>query len=226
MQENLYEIFGLSNGATDDEIDAKYKQLREKYRNDMFLEGAAGNEAARKLTELENAYSDILSSRSYKTSNFSSDNSEETNNGDVYKKVESLTKSGNINEAQDLLDNIKERTGVWHYYQAMVYYKKDWFTDSKKQLEIAINMEPDNEKYKTAKTRLEKLMSGEVKQEKDEKKSAEDWWKEQQEKNRQNNGNPDWEDNNRQMGGCDDSMSCCLNCLCLNAMCNCLGGGC
>lgn len=227
MQEKIYKIFGLNENATNEEIDARYQELRTKYRNDMFLEGKAGNDAAKKLTELENTYLDYVRERS---SNAYSNGSAKFDNSEIYNKVENLVKSGNINEAQDILDNIKERNGLWHYYQAMVYYKKDWFTDSKKQLEIAISMEPDNQKYKTAKERLDKLMSGDAKKntDKKEKRSGEEWWKEHSNnQNSQNyNESPNWDENNRQMGGCDQTMSCCLNLLCINAICNCLGGGC
>lgn len=223
MQEYLYKIFGLTSNATDAEIDEAYNRLRAKYRGDMFLEGDAGDEAARKLTELEDAYRDVLEERSYKTSEQSYDE-----NASKFKKVEDLVKAGNINEAQSILDDMTERTAEWHYYQAMVFYKKDWFTDSKKQLELALSLDKNNEKYKKSLDRLNKVMSGGANAEKAEKKTekknpAEEWWKEQQK--RMDEDSPDWDDNNRQMGGCDDAMTCCTQLLCLNLCCNCLGGG-
>lgn len=225
MQEYLYEIFGLSVGVTDSEIDEAYNRLRAKYRSEMFLEGERGDDAAKKLTELEDAYRDVLESRTYKTN-------EETYSevGAKFKKVEELVKSGRINEAQDILDDITERTADWHYYQAMVFYKKDWFTDAKKQLELALEKDKDNEKYKKTLQKLEKVMSGGARVEKVDKNNkknenpAEEWWKEQQKNNGGNS--PDWDDNNRQMGGCDDALNCCSQLLCLNLFCNCIGGGC
>ena len=226
MQDNLYEIFGLTSFATNDEIDEAYKRLRDKYRRDMFLSGEEGENAAQKLTELENAYNDILESRSYFTP-------EETasENGAKFKRVEELVKAGKINEAQDILDNITERTADWHYYQAMVFYKKDWFTDSKKQLELALSLDKNNAKYKKALDRLEKLMAGGSKKAErvdknssEKRNAAEEWWREHQK--RTDDEAPDWDDNNRQMGGCDDALNCCTQLLCLNLFCNCIGGGC
>ena len=60
---DLYEIFGLTADCTDEELNAKYAELRAKYSEDRFLEGEKGNEAASKLTELESAYREILSLR-------------------------------------------------------------------------------------------------------------------------------------------------------------------
>ncbi len=224
MQEYLYKVFGLSVGATDSEIDEAYNRLRSKYRSEMFLEGERGDDAAKKLTELENAYREILESRSYV-----SDEETHTESSAKFKKVEELVKSGKINDAQNILDDMTERDADWHYYQAMVFYKKDWFTDAKKQLELALEKDPDNEKYKKTLQKLEKVMSGGAKAEKVDKKAtkntnpAEEWWKEQQ---KQNGNSPDWDDNNRQMGGCDDALNCCSQLLCLNIFCNCIGGGC
>ena len=47
----FYELLGLTESATDEEITARYNQLRDKYREDRWLDGEAGNEAAKKLTK-------------------------------------------------------------------------------------------------------------------------------------------------------------------------------
>ena len=58
MQE-YYKILGLSENATDEEIDAQYEKLKERYSRERFYEGEIGNEAARNLTKLETAYTEI-----------------------------------------------------------------------------------------------------------------------------------------------------------------------
>ena len=62
MQE-YYKILGLSQGATAEEIDAAYSELKNKYMKDRFLEGEAGNEAAKNLTKLENVNVPLLSAK-------------------------------------------------------------------------------------------------------------------------------------------------------------------
>lgn len=146
MQE-YYKILGLKSDATNEEIEANYKMLKEKYSRDRFLEGEAGNEAARNLTKLETAYHEITESRKH----FSE--SEEKTAQD-YSRVEKLLKIGNIAEAQEELDNYTDRDAEWHYLQSVVFYKKNWMNESKKQLEIAVNMDPHNSKYIEAFTKL------------------------------------------------------------------------
>ena len=56
MNKKLYEVLNVSENASLEEIKNAYETLKSKYMNDRFLEGEAGNIAAKKLTEVENAY--------------------------------------------------------------------------------------------------------------------------------------------------------------------------
>ena len=57
---NAYEILGVSETATQEEIDARYNELKEQYQKDRFAVGEAGEEASEKLQQLEVAYRDIM----------------------------------------------------------------------------------------------------------------------------------------------------------------------
>ena len=146
--QKYFEILGLPITATDEEIENAYKTLKEKYSRERFLEGEAGNEAAKRLTKLETAYHEIMENRK------SSDN----DNLESFVDVENLIKAGNISLAQEKLDNISDRGAEWHYLQSVIFYKKNWLNESKKQLEIALNIEPHNNKYAQAYARLKEKM--------------------------------------------------------------------
>lgn len=60
---NPYEILGLSEEASFDELQKRYEELKAEYGEGRFQPGEAGNEAARKLNELEQAWYDIQSKR-------------------------------------------------------------------------------------------------------------------------------------------------------------------
>lgn len=229
MQNKLFKILNLNDNATSTEIEEAYKSRREKLREEMFLEGRAGNDAARDLTVLENTYADYLNEVRFSKSKLdeASDNLHGNNSTDVFADIEAFVKAGKLNEAQDLLDNIQTRNDKWHYHQAMVYFKKDWFTDSKKHLEKAIELSPNNEKYKTTLEKLSNMMSGKSgEQDPSKKRQGEEWWKQNDTiNNDKDRTQPNWDDNNRQMGGCNESMNCCTQLLCMNLFCNCCGGG-
>ena len=153
---NLYALFGLTETATDEELTAAYEKLREQYREERWLDGEAGNEAARKLTELENAYKELTAERKRQSKN--------TTGEAAFEEISRLLKEGDINGAQAVLDEFNERTAEWHYLQAVVFYKKGWMNDSKKQLEIAMQMDPDCNKYRDAYGKLNAKAEYEQKQ--------------------------------------------------------------
>lgn len=149
--ERMYALFGCDENVTDEELYSKYLELRTKYQNDRFLEGEAGNEAAEKLTELNSAYAELSEYRKNKKSG--------GENVSGFETVNEYIKAGKLSEAQAELDKFDERNAEWHYLQSVVFYKKNWANESKKQLEIAIQMDGSVEKYKTAYDKLCKQLN-------------------------------------------------------------------
>ncbi len=146
MNKKNLEILGLSEGATEEDIKSAYETLKAKYLEERFMDGEAGNNAAKMLTKIEVAYSELIGEMNESTASFSG--------GDLYEQVEGYLRDGNIQEAQRVLDSFNERGGQWHYLQSVVFYRKNWMNESKKQLEIAIQLEPENQKYKEAYKKL------------------------------------------------------------------------
>ena len=142
-----YSVLGLSPETPEEELKARYEELKAEYGEQRFKTGAEGNEGARKLSELEAAWSEI-------SAKFGKRESQETF-GDVdYGEIDDLIKKGEYNEAQNKLDEITDRNAQWHYLQSIIYYKREWMNDSRIQLAEAVKMDPTNEKYRSA---LEKL---------------------------------------------------------------------
>ena len=200
----FYEIFGLTEEATDEELSARYEELKAKYKEDRWLDGEAGNEAARKLTQLETAYKELLLARKESARN--------TEGKSSFEEIAELLKSDKISEAQYLLDSFNERSAEWHYLQSVVFYKKNWTNDSKKQLEIAMQMQPDNMKYKEAYGKLNAKINYN-------EQSA----KKQQSENPYSNAQPHTSmdgDDDRMMGGnaCSECVSCCYTYLCVDCL--------
>ena len=203
-----YELLGLTESATDEEITARYNELREKYKEERWLDGEAGNEAAKMLTKLDVAYQEIMSERKESNKN--------TDGKSAFEEIADLLREDKIAEAQALLDDFNERDAEWHYLQAVVYYKKNWTNDSKKQLEIAIQMDPENVKYRNA--------YGKMNAKKDYQNQSAKSTNEQTQNPYSRGENYD---DGEQMGGgnvCSDCISCCYTTLCINCLFNCCCG--
>lgn len=153
MEYNAYEILGLTPSATQEEIDARYQELRAKYQKDRFLPGEEGEVASEKLQQLEVAYRDIAIQREEQkqTADFQQDSD--------YTEVQELLEKNKLDEAQAKLDARLTRDAEWHYIQSILFYKRNWFLESKKQLELACEMEPDNERYKQSLAKLTKILA-------------------------------------------------------------------
>ena len=151
-----YNLFGLTENCSDEEFERAYQEKRKVYAEDRFLEGQAGNEAAKKLTELDMAYRDLKAERRERQ------DGQRQSSGEAYAKVEDYLRKGDLYSAQRELDEFNDRNAEWHYLQAVVFFKKNWNNESKKQLEIAMQMDPSNEKYRNSYRKLEDKMREEV----------------------------------------------------------------
>ena len=204
---NAYEILGISESATREQIDARYLELRDKYQRDRFLPGDEGEEASEKLQQLEVAYRDILTTRAEEeqSASFTDDTD--------YGAIQELITANKLDEAQSKLDERVTRDAEWHYLQSILFYKRNWFLESKKQLELACQMEPDNTRYAQSLEKLTKILASNTispDQLRTTSRPVDDG-------PRAGAGN----------GTCTGSA--CVDCLLCNACCNCcqcMGGGC
>ena len=172
-----YSVLGLDESASREELENKYNELKAVYSEGRFQAGAEGMKAARNLNDLENAWRDILdelkAKETTKSETVASENAEQKEDSVEFKAEEvkkessqasalayadSLIKAKKFDEAQSVLDNISDRNAEWHYLQSRVYYNREWIAECKKHLEIAINSDPENEKYKRTLDKLNHII--------------------------------------------------------------------
>lgn len=206
MNKKNLEILGLNEGATAEEIEQAYSTLKAKYMEERFLDGEAGNNAAKMLGKIETARDELIAELNEAVKN---EDGTATETGDSYAKVEQLIRDGNLQEAQRALDGFNERNAEWHYLQSVVFYRKNWVNESKKQLEIAMRLDAGNDKYKEAYKKLSDKIDYDAN------------------KNNRDNGGSVYQGQDmsypgdNQMGDfCASCAECCALNACLNCMCN------
>ena len=207
MDKKLYDILGVSETASMEDIKSAYETLKAKYSEERFLEGEQGNIAAKRLTEVEYAYSEILFERKQ------SANKDDANG--LFSEIERLIKENNLHDAQEKLDSFDERSAEWHYYQSVVFYKKNWINESKKQLEIAIQIDGENQKYKDALNKLNERVNSSANMNSNWNKSG---------NASGSTGRTVHSGDNPQLGGDSCCQWCCDMIMCnmlLNCCCNC-----
>jgi len=208
MSNNPFVILGISQDATQSEILEAYKTKRAYYQEHVFDEGEAGAEAAKNIGLLDAAYQQAMEYASQaKTVEGTGDS--------LYEEVKTHIKNHEPDKAQTVLDNMSMRNAEWHYYQSIIFFEKNWLADSKKQLEICVEMEPSNSKYATALANVKKKIDGS-------KPFTEQDPRKFETPNQQANRSYQQQD---QMRTADDA--CCTACQtlwCMDCCCECMGG--
>lgn len=115
---------------------------------------------------------------------------------DPFREVRELLERGDVTGAQGRLDRFEERSAEWHYLQAVIYRKRNWLTESRKSLETAIELDPENENYQTALKELNAMAE-----------SVDPGKKSKKKKRRLGSG---WFERNGGVDGCCDA--CCEGC--------------
>ena len=200
-----YSILGVSKKATDDEIRAAYRELARKYHPDNYTDDNPLKDlAGEKMQEINAAYEEIQRMRSAAGSSGS-----RTNNGyyytgsssSVYGQIRMLINERKFKEAERQLFTVldSERTAEWHYLLSVVLMGRGRVNDAMRELEVACNMDPSNEEYQKAKEMFNNTASG----------YGSTYY---------GSAGP------HPRSSSDDACNCCANLLCMDCLCECLGG--
>lgn len=155
---NPYEVLGVRDGASEEEIKKAYRELVKKYHPDQYQDNPLSELAEEKLKELNEAY-DILTKKvtnSQKQSDSWSGTKRYSNNGsdEFINQVKLLINNGNLALAEEMLSGSKDRTADWYYLKGVIFLRKGWYDEAYSHIQTASNMEPSNFEYIDALNKL------------------------------------------------------------------------
>lgn len=160
-----YEVLGLKQGASEEEVKKAYKTLAKKYHPDV-----TGNDpsAAKKMQEINSAYDAIINHKAYSSSSSSygyrgssyggsygyNDSSEEESN--EMRAAASYIHARHFREALHVLSTVpyEKRNGRWFYLSAVAKGYSGDTTGAYSDISEAINREPGNMEYQSFLDRL------------------------------------------------------------------------
>lgn len=155
---NPYEILGVSENASDEEIKKAYRKLAKQYHPDNYTDNPLKDLASEKMKTINEAYDTIqkLRASGNRTGGYSNTGAGSYGGDTGFTRVRRLINAGRINEAEVILGGMStsERNAEWHFLMGMVYYRKGWLQDARNEVQTACSMDPYNQEYRTFQQRM------------------------------------------------------------------------
>jgi len=150
-----YKILGVAPSASDDEVKKAYRELVRKYHPDNYHDNPLSDLAQEKMKEVNEAYDAInrmregggSASGSYRPGSGSASGSAGSPEG---QKIRAAINSGDLQYAQQLLNNFPARNAEWNFLMGSLSYRKGWLDDALSYFRAAADMEPGNSEYRQA----------------------------------------------------------------------------
>lgn len=170
---NPYEILGVYENATDDEIKNAYREKARAIQQGDYSSSPLSDIAEKRMNELDEAYDAIMAQRrsgksyssgnSYSGGTYSSasyQNSSYTT--PTYQDIREKIRRNDLDAAQVMLDNIPEmsRIAEWYYLQGMIQQKKGWTNAAYENYTRAYQMDSSNPEYSRAYQTMNNQRSG------------------------------------------------------------------
>lgn len=173
---NPFEILGVSQNATDEQIREAYRFQARNLQQE--LDNNPGSPFVReKLEQLDRAYDEIIMSRSGSGSYSRSQTADSYRAYSApadFSDIRAKIHSGRLDDAQILLDGVPEmnRTAEWYYLKGTVQQRKGWLEEAYGNFAAACRLDPQNREYKAAFDRMQNSRSGGYRTVRNEKRGA------------------------------------------------------
>jgi len=157
---NPYEVLGIREGATVEEIKRAYKELVKKYHPDQYRNNPLSELAEEKLKEINEAYDYLMKQYEKKGSqNWNQGSSYSSNSGygsdtNLYAQIRMNIMNGNIHAAETLLNRVTMKDAEWYYLRGLIFMRKGWYNEAVNSINTAVNMDPSNMEYRDALNRI------------------------------------------------------------------------
>ena len=165
-----YQILGVSENASDEEVKKAYRDLARKYHPDNYHDNPLADLAQEKMKEINAAYEEINKRRSGSTSRggygggYSSSGSYgpgssrggyqqygySGGSSSVLQQVRMAIQTGDISRAEALLANYSDHNAEWNFLRGAVCYRRGWMDEAKRYYQTACQMDPTNAEYRQA----------------------------------------------------------------------------
>ncbi|MDD5987770.1 MAG: DnaJ domain-containing protein [Eubacteriales bacterium] len=151
--ENPYEVLGVREDATEEEIKAAYKALVKKYHPDRYQNNPLADLAEEKLREVNEAYDVLMKQRKNGATGYSSagyGGAGGRASSAEYEQIRKALDANDLTGAQAMLSRIGVRDAEWVFLDGMLDYKRGYYDQAVAKIQQACSMQPSNSEYRRA----------------------------------------------------------------------------
>lgn len=165
-----YQILGVSENASDEEIKKAYRELARKYHPDNYHDNPLADLAQEKMKEINAAYEQITKEHSSGrragggSSSYGGGASyggyggyqgyggsrSYSGQSSVLQQARIAIQTGNISRAEALLDNYSDHNAEWNFLKGAVCYRRGWLDEALRYYRAAVKLDPGNAEYRQA----------------------------------------------------------------------------
>ena len=151
---NPYEVLGVPENASDEQVKSAYKELVKKYHPDRYQDNPLADLAEQKLAEINEAYDMIMKNRGgasgyggYNGGGYNGGYNGGNGSAD-YQQVRRNIDAGNLGAAEQILNRTSDRSAEWYFLNGVIASRKGWYDEAVNNLQTACNMQPANFEYR------------------------------------------------------------------------------
>lgn len=157
-----YQVLHVSPDASDDEIKKAYRELARKYHPDNYHGSDLEQMAEEKMKEINEAYAMIQKQRKGGGQSYGGasgayggyggygHSAGGASSNPLFQQIRAAINRGDLDTAEQMLNQTDLRTAEWHFLMASVYYRRGWLDEAAREFEMAAAMEPNNMEYQQA----------------------------------------------------------------------------
>ena len=154
-----YQVLGVPESASDDEIKRAYRELARKYHPDNYQNNPLADLAEEKMKEINAAYEEITKRRADSHTRTTSPggtyyqtryDSSYSSSSPTLQQIRRHIQAGNLTEAEALLNRYPDHNAEWYFLRGVIRYQRGWMDDAKSDYRRACQMDPSNTEYRQA----------------------------------------------------------------------------
>lgn len=152
-----YQVLGVPENATDEEIKRAYRELARKYHPDNYQNNPLADLAEEKMKEINAAYEELNKRRADGYTQSRRDTSARSaryepgySGASTLQQIRRTIQAGNLTEAEALLNRYPDHNAEWYFLRGVVRYQRGWMDDARSDYQRACQMDPTNTEYRQA----------------------------------------------------------------------------